>query len=204
MAQKDGQWTAFRATAAPGAVMFVPGKTNAQDWLKGRTDPKVSIAWGPVRTITACDGSLAVSAGAWTGRDGVSHGVFTTVWMVTPAGWRWVLDQGHDTPAAIPVPAKPVESRASCANIAKAAGAMTEIWPADDVVVQREKAMPDSNLRALPQDGEDWPVIDSGRSGDGTLRWEAHAGPADAGHSLAVYRWNGQLFELARVEHSIP
>src|SRR3546814_15677912 len=38
-AQEEGQWTAFRETAHPDAVMFVPERVKAQDWLKSQKDP---------------------------------------------------------------------------------------------------------------------------------------------------------------------
>ena len=57
-AQKNGQWTAFRNSAAPDAVMFVPEKVNAQAWLKDRADPPVSVFWWPGRSYVSCDGSV--------------------------------------------------------------------------------------------------------------------------------------------------
>src|SRR3546814_3324874 len=38
-AQEEGQWTAFRETAHPDAVMFVPERVKAPDWLKSQKDP---------------------------------------------------------------------------------------------------------------------------------------------------------------------
>ncbi len=205
MAQKDGQWTAFRATAAPDGVMFVPAMVKAQDWLKGKADPPESVKWAPARTLTSCDGTLAVSTGGWTNNGGKAHGVFTTVWKATPDGWRWLLDQGHDTPKLLTVPAAPKEARASCSGLPAAGGERTEVQPADDVVVQRDNAMPDGDLRSLPQGAdEDWPLIASGQSTDGTLRWESHGDAKTGRRSFAVYRWNGTLFELARVELNLP
>ena len=41
LAQDKGQWTAFRETSAPEAVMFVPQRVKARDWLKsGGVIPK--------------------------------------------------------------------------------------------------------------------------------------------------------------------
>src|SRR3546814_3903299 len=39
-AQEEGQWTAFRETAHPDAVMFVPERVKAPDWLKSQKDRK--------------------------------------------------------------------------------------------------------------------------------------------------------------------
>ena len=47
LAQEKGQWTAFRETAAPDAVMFVPQRVNARDWLKAQKDPAEAVRWQP-------------------------------------------------------------------------------------------------------------------------------------------------------------
>lgn len=95
-AQEDGQWTAFRAYAADDAVMFTPQPVNAQEWLKGRADPPQAIAWQPHQLWSSCDGSLAVTKGAWQLPDG-SVGYFTTIWRRQEDGtYRWVLDQGDN------------------------------------------------------------------------------------------------------------
>ena len=100
-AQREGQWTAFRATAAPDAVMFVPQPVKAQEWLAGRKDPKSAVMWWPAKAFVSCDGALAVTTGPWVGRKG--RGYFTTVWQrQADGGWKWLLDQGEDlaTPRA--------------------------------------------------------------------------------------------------------
>ena len=95
-AQEDGQWTAFAEYAAKEAVLFVPQPVNAQDWLKGRANPPQAVRWQPHQVWSSCDGSLAVTKGAWQRPDG-SVGYFTTVWQrleKKKAEYRWVLDQG--------------------------------------------------------------------------------------------------------------
>lgn len=72
MAQAKGQWTAFRAFAAPDAQMLLEGQQPAVSFLKDRKDPPVSVMWSPARTVTPCDGSLAFSTGPWS-RDGQAH-----------------------------------------------------------------------------------------------------------------------------------
>src|SRR3546814_5917844 len=49
LAQDKGQWTAFRETAAADAVMFMPQRVLARDWLKGRADPAQAVTWQPDR-----------------------------------------------------------------------------------------------------------------------------------------------------------
>lgn len=91
LAQERGQWTAFRETAADDAEMFVPQRVNAQQWLRGRADPPVSVRWSPQAVWVSCDGSFAVTKGNWTGPN--SSGTFATVWQRQPrGGYKWVLD----------------------------------------------------------------------------------------------------------------
>ena len=55
MAQDEGQWTAFRATADDDAVMFVPQQVSAKAWLKGRADPPASVKWSPSVVYVSCN-----------------------------------------------------------------------------------------------------------------------------------------------------
>ncbi len=115
-AQTEGQWTAFRATAAAGALMFVPQPVNAQTWLAGRTDPPRSVAWQPQAVFVSCDGQMAATTGAaqWPGG---GHGMFTTIWQKQLDGnWKWIAD--HGAPVTVPRTARPaiVETRARCAR----------------------------------------------------------------------------------------
>ena len=107
-AQAEGQWTAFRATAAPGALLFWPDPTPVERALAGLADPPRSVAWQPHRVIVSCDGSLAATNGAAQWPDG-RHGWFTTVWArQTDGGWRWIADHGGFLTAplaAVPTPA---------------------------------------------------------------------------------------------------
>ena len=100
-AQEDGQWTAFRAFAASDATMFVPQAVDAQEWLKKQADPAQAVKWQPHEVWSSCDGSLAVTKGAWQRPDG-SHGYFTTAWQRQQDGeYKWVMDQGE--PLATPL-----------------------------------------------------------------------------------------------------
>lgn len=104
-AQDKGQWTAFREFAAEDAVMFVPEPVKARDWLKQQTDPPAAVKWQPHAVWMSCDGTLAVTRGAWQRPDG-TFGWFTTVWMrqKEDKSYRWILDQGDalKTPLAEP------------------------------------------------------------------------------------------------------
>lgn len=95
-AREEGQWTAFAQYAAEDAVMFVPQPVKAREWLKGRANPAEAVRWQPHEVWSSCDGSLAVTRGAWQRPDG-SVGYYTTIWKRQRDGdYRWVLDQGDD------------------------------------------------------------------------------------------------------------
>jgi hypothetical protein len=125
LAQEKGQWTAFRETAAKEAVMFVPQPTLAQDWLKGKANPPVSVRWQPHKAFMSCDGKTGVTTGAAQWPDG-RNGYFTTVWQLMQrnpqdAGeWRWVLDHGNFIATGRPAPEFLETSVASCKGRAPA------------------------------------------------------------------------------------
>ncbi len=115
MAQTEGQWTAFRAFAAPDAIMLLDGPKPAAPFLDHRADPPQSVMWWPARTITSCDGKLAFSTGPWRGRGGTQTGRYMTVWRKDADGWRWLYDGGSEdrgSPAGDTV----VAVRAACGD----------------------------------------------------------------------------------------
>lgn len=114
MAQTKGQWTAFRAFAAPDAIMLLDGPQPAAPFLKDKQDPPVAVMWWPAHTVTACDGSLAFSTGPWRRKGGTSMGRYFTIWRKDAAGWRWVYDGGAEEHASAPAGDKPDAVRASC------------------------------------------------------------------------------------------
>ena len=94
LAQDKGQWTAFAETSTGDAVMFVPQPVDAHDWLRQQTNPAQAVRWQPHQVWSSCDGSLAVTRGAWQRPNG-TVGYFTTVWERQSDGeYEWVLDQG--------------------------------------------------------------------------------------------------------------
>jgi len=94
LAQAKGQWTAFRETSAEDAVMFVPQRVLAKEWLRKQADPPASVQWSPSIVYVSCDGRLAASTGNWKRPDG-SIGYFTTVWRRDKKGaWKWIMDHG--------------------------------------------------------------------------------------------------------------
>lgn len=114
LAQRKGQWTAFRETAAPDAVMFVPQPVTARDWLKRQKNPPAAVAWQPHQTWLSCDGTLAVNTGPWQRPDG-SQGYFTTVWQRQSNGeYKWVMDQGDELATPLVAPEMIASSVAAC------------------------------------------------------------------------------------------
>ena len=124
LAQTKGQWTAFRETATADAVMFVPQRVNAQSWLKGKTDPAVSVKWQPHQVWSSCDGSYAVTRGAWQQPNSV--GYFTTVWQRQKnGGYKWVLDQGDAMAMPLDPPEMIAAKVADCKGLPPIAQATT-------------------------------------------------------------------------------
>lgn len=117
LAQEKGQWTAFAKYAADDAVMFVPGPVKAKDWLKKQQDPAKAVTWQPYQVWSSCDGTLAVTKGAWQKPDG-SAGYFTTVWERRGQrdGYKWVLDQGDTLATPLDAPEFVQAKVADCAR----------------------------------------------------------------------------------------
>lgn len=165
MAQEKGQWTAFRTTAAPGAVMFVPDPIDAAEFLKDRKDPAVAVKWQPAQSFLSCDGRTGANLGPWQRPDSV--GYFTTVWTRSGGAWRWNVDFGDALKAAMPAaPAKLTPRRASC-RAAKPA-----LLP---------------KLTAVDKSGR-------GSSGDHSLEWTWRVEKDGSRHFL-VYLWNGRAYD---------
>lgn len=185
-AQVEGQWTAFRATAAPDAIMLAPGPINAHRFLQRfRQDPKVAVMWWPARVWTSCDGSMAVTTGPWVRRGGTSVGTFTTVWRREADGrWRWVYDNARETPRAVEAPDEPLVIPAACSGATAQADDHPHMW------VQREGHMPGEwgmPMEPVPET----PPVAGGVSSDGTLRWEVHRRPDHGANAYTFQVWQG-------------
>ena len=103
LAVKEGQWTAFRDTAADGAQLLVPERVSAQDWLKSRNDPATPAQWTPFAAWISCDGSFGVVEGGLTAKGESSR--FASVWQrQQKGGYKWLIRQriGIPGPAAEP------------------------------------------------------------------------------------------------------
>jgi hypothetical protein len=177
MAQKEGQWTAFRAYAEPTAVMFNPQAVWAQEFLKGRKDPPRSVEWWPARSFVSCDGNLAVNSGPWRIEQAKADGYFTTVWVrQKDGGWKWSYDGGDTLKTPLARPKKPTVRRASCSGLRRLASAYkAETRPTEKIA------------GAPPSDAG------QGRSADGTLTWEWRVAKSGA-RTFETKLWDGRRY----------
>ncbi|GAB5489107.1 MAG: hypothetical protein Pars2KO_26770 [Parasphingorhabdus sp.] len=175
LAREEGQWTAFRETATEDAVMFVPNLSNAQQWLKGKSDPKEAVDWQPHKITMSCDGSMAVSTGAWQAANGTT-GKFYTIWQKQnaedrrvrgkEAEWKWVFDHGFAVKEPLEEPDFVETKVASCDPV-------------------RVIGIPPKFIGATRKIGE---------SRDKSLQWRATQ-KADKSRSLTIHSWDGNKFD---------
>jgi len=143
MAREKGTWTAFRYYATKDALTPSPRLENAQGGLKDVPDPPQPILWGPDSAWSSCDGTFVADTGEAAFPSG-RKGRFLTIWQRQNDGeYRWVLDQGFDSPGG------PIDPETINARIAECP----------------RGRRPDPRVRR----GEAW---GSGASNDGTLSWE--------------------------------
>lgn len=162
LAQEKGQWTAFRETAHPDAVMFVPGRVKARDWLKTQTDPAEAVKWQPHAVYVSCDGNAGATTGAW--QKGPANGYFTTVWLRDDKGRiSWVLDHG-DT--------------------------LADPRPAPDFIASKLAACGSRPAVSIEAEGEDEDMAVS-LAPDQTLSWTSIV-RTDGSRRIAVRLWDGK------------
>lgn len=117
MAQAEGQWTAFRAFAAPDAIMFNPQPVKTHELLRDKSDPKIAVQWWPAESFVSCDGTVAVNTGPWVLPK--AGGYFTTVWERQQDGaFKWSYDGGDALAKPRALPERVRVRRAACAGLA--------------------------------------------------------------------------------------
>lgn len=163
LAQDKGQWTAFRETSAPDAVMFVPQRVKARDWLKTQKDPAEAVKWQPHAVYVSCDGNAGATTGAW--QKGPANGYFSTVWLRDPKSGKinWILDHGGELTAAREAPEFITSKQAVCGS-----------RPAVPIEASAE--------------GDDMAV---GLSPDQTLSWTSTVRP-DQSRRVTIRLWDGK------------
>jgi hypothetical protein len=178
-AREQGQWTAFAAYAAPGAVMhWADGPPfEAAPWLATQSNPAEPLAWAPTAVWASCDGTLAVSFGRFRQPDG-QVGSYTTVWTLQgEREYRWAYDMGGlDLPQPPPPPPR--------------------VPPSDEVIVVPGLGLINGKVADCPRgNAREMPVrvvvdIPSGHSAmadDGTLAWRWEQ--TDDGSRRIVVDW---------------
>ena len=161
-AREQGQWTAFRQFAAPGALLHgANGPFPIEPWLATQTDPPQAVQWEPRAVVISCDGALAVSQGCYRDPEG-KVGNFVTVWERQGNGeYRYVFDAGGDD-VPQPPPRKPVEGEGGIVVTAMdAVLGLVASCPRGGDAIPPPPAIP------VGEDGK----TDARLSRDGTLRW---------------------------------
>lgn len=92
-AREQGQWTAFEAFAAPGALMHGPdGPFVAAPWLAAQKNPDEAVRWRPRIVWMSCDAKMAVSEGRFRDPAGIV-GSYMTAWARQADGsYKWSYD----------------------------------------------------------------------------------------------------------------
>ncbi|MFA7597382.1 MAG: hypothetical protein WCY92_13625 [Novosphingobium sp.] len=152
-AAKDrGQWAAFTEYAARDAVLFEPQPTPAQAWLKGRANPPAAVSWQPYSVWSSCDGSLAISQGAWQQAGGL-HGRYVTAWARQEDGsYRWTVTQRGSIAEPLPVPDMLDARVASCKPLPPASETAGPGATAERTGISRDRSL-DWSVRNDPQCG---------------------------------------------------
>jgi len=181
-AREQGQWTAFRAFAAPGALIHAAGgPVPLESFIGGAADPAEAVQWEPRAVAMSCDGALAVSQGRY--RDPAGRvGNFVTVWERQADGeYRYVFDAGGDD-----VPQPPPRARVEDGNIV-----VTAIDAVLGLVAscpRADGAVPPPPAISVGEDGK----ADARLSRDGTLRWRWEQRADGTRYAAADYFYEGR------------
>lgn len=182
-AREQGQWTAFRQFAAPGALLHGGnGPFPIEPWLATQTDPPEAVQWEPRAVVMSCDGALAVSQGRYRDPDG-RVGNFVTVWERQSSGeYRYIFDAGGDD-VPQPPPRKPVEGEGGIVVTAiDAVKGMIASCPRGGSEIPPPPAIP------VGEDGK----TDARLSRDGTLRWRWEHRADGTRYAAAEYFYEGR------------
>lgn len=172
LAREKGQWKALRDTAAPGAVMFVPEKVNADKWLKGRKSPPAAAKWAPYRVWMSCDGSFGVVEGGRTENGASSH--YAAVWQhQKDGGYKWLIRRAIGQAGPVKAPDMLSATVADCDKAHRRRDSATR---------QAQPSQPAAVVEAQ-----------SGYSTDRTLHWRSGKDAAGIPRILVQIRQGGQM-----------
>ena len=192
-ARENGQWTAFRQFAAPGALLHgADGPFAIEPWLLTQTDPAQAVQWNPRVVAMSCDGALAVSQGRYRDPQG-KVGSFVTVWERQPDGsYKYTFDAGgDDVPQPPPPPRASVQEGDIVVTEIDAVQGLVAICPRGGNPVPPPPAMP------IGEDGK----ADAKLSRDGTLRWRWEHRADGTRYAAAEYFYQGRW--LTAIEQSL-
>ena len=98
-ARETGQWAAFRAFAADGALIHGRGGAIAAlPWLAQQEEPAEAVQWAPSAVWASCTGDTAVTYGRFREPEG-NWGQYVTVWQRQFDGdYKWAYDMGAVDP----------------------------------------------------------------------------------------------------------
>ncbi|GAB4470768.1 MAG: hypothetical protein OHK0018_00220 [Erythrobacter tepidarius] len=182
-AREQGQWTAFKQFAAPGALLHgASGPFPIEPWLAGQTDPPQAVQWEPRAVVMSCDGALAVSQGRYRDPEG-KVGNFFTVWERQGNGqYRYVFDAGGDD-VPQPPPKRPVADEGGIVVTAMdAVLGMVASCPRGGSEIPPPPAIP------LGEEGKG----DARLSRDGTLLWRWEHRADGTRYASAEYFYEGR------------
>lgn len=181
-AREQGQWTAFRQFAAPGALLHGKnGPFALEPWLATQTDPPEAVQWEPRAVVVSCDGALAVSQGRYRDPAG-KVGNFVTVWERQPSGeYRYVFDAGGDD-VPQPPPRPKVEDGDIVVTSIDAVLGLVASCPRGGGAIPPPPAIP------VGEDGK----TDAKLSRDGTLRWRWEHRADGTRYAKAEYFYEGR------------
>lgn len=216
LAQDKGQWTAYAQTAAADAEI-IPAerisepRLSAQAFLKDRANPPVARTWQPHAVFASCDGSFAITRGAWQiggANPAKGSGWFSNVWQrQAKGGYRWVLAQDSAMTAPDAAPDFITGTVADCQKRPEPSDVMAEDDKAQPMAVRPKKnalvpQMPLAGVLppfAVPAGAESRDA----RSNDGTLAWRTTM-MADGARDYTVWIWkDGAMLEVIRA-HAAP
>jgi hypothetical protein len=190
-AREQGQWSAFRQFAAPGALRHgADGPFPIEPWLASQADPPVAVQWKPRAVVISCDGALAVSQSRYRDPDG-KVGNFVTVWERQPSGdYGYIFHAGGDD-----VPQPPPRQAVEDGNIV-----VTAIDAVTGMIASCPRGgseLPPPPAIALGEDGK----ADARLSRDGTLRWRWEHRADGTRYAAAEYFYEGRW--LTALEQSL-
>lgn len=191
-AKDDGQWTAFREHAAPGATLLLAnGPHDAGSYLAARNDPSEALQWAPTEVWSSCDGMLAVSFGVTQDPAGVV-GTFLRVWQWQRGGsYRWTYSVATPDVPQPPPPAPELEPDENTIIVAalEAIQARTADCPRGEI----------ERRRPSESEGEERDEVLM-QSLDGTLAWRVEELGADRWQLVVNWQRDGSWQEAVRFD----